>query len=243
MARIFYFFFAVSYILLGSQAVYAGQQEYSEAYLQLVRGYKTYLDNTLPRTAPLYARLATEGQNPKIAIISCSDSRSIVELFTASDPGDVFVIRNAGNFVPLRGQGDSGVEASLEYAVKGLGVTDIIVCGHSQCGAIGALFDPSAQQKYPLLANWLKSGESAKARALKESPQNASAEEFLEVACQLSILEQLEHLQSYPFVEEALKKGNLKLHGWYFTVAKGTVAFYNAQERRFAPLASALDKQ
>src|SRR6185436_4136627 len=123
------------------------------------------------RHADLYSRLATDGQNPKALMISCADSRIVPELILQAEPGDLFVTRNAGNIVPPFAQANGGVSSAVEYAVLALGVTDIIVCGHSGCGAMEALLRPNALDDMPNVAAWLRHSHAARGVVHKCYPE------------------------------------------------------------------------
>lgn len=187
-----------------------------------------------------FARLAADGQDPKAMLIACSDSRVVPDLIMSTKPGELFVVRTAGNFVPIYDLsiGD-GVSASLEFAVKELKITDIIVCGHSHCGAIKGLF-----QESPLSENmkkWLRFGEKACQMAKKSLP-NSSTEELYRVAEHLSVIYQLEHLMTYPFIKEKVDKEELFLHGWYIFIESGDIFYYDPQKYHYYPLREILTK-
>lgn len=185
---------------------------------RLIEGLRRYQREQLPRLRERFARLAAEGQKPTTLFIGCSDSRVLPNLLTDSGPGEIFMVRNVGNFVPPfeEDAGFHGVSAAIEFAVLTLEVTDIVVCGHSDCGAIRALYQP-VEQLSPHVKSWLELGRPAMTSVIE------SEEERLRHTERLSIIVQLERLLSFPMVRERVESGRLTLHGWYFIVATGEV--------------------
>ncbi|MGH8209789.1 MAG: carbonic anhydrase, partial [Steroidobacteraceae bacterium] len=177
------------------------------------------------------------GQRPDTLFIACSDSRVVPNLFASSDPGDLFVIRNVGNLIPPYKEGNAvpGAEAAaIQFGLATLPITEVIVCGHSECGAIGALAQAQAQvhSNAPAVACWLRHGEGS----LRQLQAGASLGNHLErhnQLSQLNVLEQLEHLKTYPVVQEGLASGRLRLHGWYFDIKEANVYEYEPSEARF----------
>ncbi|MCE5293211.1 MAG: carbonic anhydrase [Chlamydiales bacterium] len=192
-----------------------------------------------------YARLVKEGQSPRTLFIGCSDSRVTPEFIASAKPGDFFVVRNAGNFVPFYDTNIAwdGVAASIEYAVQVVGVKDVIVCGHSHCGAIAAMFGDQAKlsNDLPIAKKWLQFGEQAKKNALTSLGTDASKEELCSSAERLSVIFQLEHLLTYPFIKKAVEEKRLYLHGWHFNIEKGELTYFNPQTYAFAPLKGLLN--
>lgn len=188
-----------------------------------------------------FMRLVEKGQAPKTLFIGCSDSRVIPELISTSKPGEFFVIRTAGNFVPYDDPAIlwDGVAATIQYAVEVLGVTEIIVCGHSHCGAIQGLF-----KDIPLktLANWLRFGNQAKKTTLLALGENADEATKFNVAERISVIYQLEHLLTYPYIKEKVKNEKIFLHGWHFSIETGVVEYYDPESLKFIPLTSLLEK-
>lgn len=190
-----------------------------------------------------FVRLVKEGQSPKTLMISCSDSRVTPEFIVSARPGDFFVVRNAGNFVPTYNTAIAydGVVASIEYAVKVVGVTDVIVCGHSQCGAVQALFyEPSMLMGLPVVQKWLQWGDEAKKMTLESLGPNASKEDKYSAAERLSVVYQIEHLLSCPYIKKAVEDKKLYLHGWHFNIEKGEITYFNPKTGHFEPLTGLL---
>ncbi|MGW8948733.1 carbonic anhydrase [Streptomyces sp. NPDC055709] len=168
-----------------------------------------------------YAALA-RGQRPQALFITCSDSRVIPSLFTGAAPGDVFEVRTAGNIVPSwQPHTACGVAGSLEFAVEALDVPDIVVCGHSHCGAVQGLLREQTVWSMPLVRRWLT---RAGHRGGHDGPGPAAPPEDDPVAAaQRHVLTQLEHLRTYPCVAGRLASGRLRLHAWFYTVESGEV--------------------
>jgi len=182
-----------------------------------------------------FLNLVKEGQNPKALFIGCSDSRVMPAMITGSGPGDLFIVRNIGNFVPpFRPDSDYHSTASaIEYAVSHLKVSDIIVCGHSDCGAIGECFKshtPSEENIHTV--KWLELGEDAKNLAIEKFPDSPLGVQrgFAE---RVSVLFQLENLMSYPGVKRRVEEGNLYLHGWHYDLVSGEIYYYDETQNDF----------
>lgn len=198
---------------------------------KLVQGLHHFRENIFRSQKELFERLA-DGQQPEALFITCSDSRINPNLITQTNPGDIFILRNAGNIVPPRGAPNSGEEATIEFAVTGLGVKDIIICGHSMCGAVKGLLEPEALHDMPAVAAWLTHAESAR-RIAKAKYGHLSPEALQTAAAQENVLVQLENLRTHPAVAVALSKGDLKLHGWMYKIQTGEVFNYDANQQQF----------
>lgn len=173
------------------------------------------------------ARLAREGQQPSQLFLTCADSRLVTSMITSSGPGDLFVVRNVGNLVPLPGEesGDDSVAAAIEYAVEVLKVRSITVCGHSGCGAMQALLHSEPTGARTPLKRWLRHGlPSLERAAVKDGPQARIAgrapADAVEQLCLTNVVQQLEHLRAHESVARALREGALELHGMYFHVGE-----------------------
>jgi carbonic anhydrase len=198
---------------------------------KLIKGIVTFRKHVRPGYRAKFAHLAL-GQAPDTLFIACSDSRVVPNVFASADPGDLFVIRNVGNFVPPANSQDNSEAAALEFAIHKLNVSDIIVCGHSECGAMQALMKGRTRIVAPHLRRWLKHGEpSLKQLRFKQSP--APALKPHNQLSQLNVLQQLEHLRSYPIVKERLRKGKLRLHGWWFDLKHADVYAYEDTRQKF----------
>ena len=201
-----------------------------------MKGIVEFRKNVRDDYRETFRKLALE-QAPDTLMIACSDSRVVPNLFASADPGDMFVVRNVGNLVAPCGAdgftvGDESEPAAIEFAVENLGVRDIIVCGHSECGAMRAIADGTEKVKLEHLKSWLRQGEPA-LKLLKEgrvldgrlAPHNQLS--------QINVLQQLKHLKTYPDIRKRLDRGTLRLHGWWFNIARADVHSYDADSDSF----------
>jgi carbonic anhydrase len=187
-----------------------------------------------PEMRALYESLA-EKQTPHTLFVTCGDSRIEPSLLTGTEPGQLFVERTPGNIVPIYDDaGSVGVSASIEYAVAVLGVTNVIVCGHSSCGAMKALLDPNGLEGLPATARWLKYAQPA-VKMLDWNCNGVDDSDRLKSLGKLNVLEQIAHLYSHPVVEERFKRGLLQIHGWFYEIHTGTVEVLNPATRKFEP--------
>jgi len=182
----------------------------------------------------LFERLV-KGQNPDALFITCSDSRINPNLITQTNPGDLFILRNAGNIIPPYGAANGGEGATIEFAVVALGVKDIIVCGHSHCGAMNGLLHPEVLTDLPAVAAWL-SHAAATRRIVKENYINLDEKQLLNITIQENVLVQLENLKTHPAVAACLSRGQLNLHGWTYKIETGEVFSYQPGEGQFLAL-------
>ena len=206
---------------------------------RLIEGVHRFHHDEFGNYRKLFRKLSQEGQNPHTLFITCSDSRVLAELITQSKPGDLFVVKNVGNIIPpasVTGSTNS-TAAAIEFAVETLRVSDIVVCGHSQCGAMSALLGGLPDDKsMPHLREWLKlAGPVAEIMRSQydhlrddASRSNAAGEE--------NVLFGLENLHSYHCVQERLMDGSLRLHGWFFKIATAELFAYDPEKNQFLPL-------
>ncbi|MYU54945.1 MULTISPECIES: carbonic anhydrase [Streptomyces] len=180
----------------------------------LTEGVARFQRDVFPAKAELFAHLATH-HTPHTLFIGCSDARVVPELITGTEPGDLFVIRTAGNLVPAHTPGADGVAASIEYAVAALGVRDIVVCGHSACGAMTALAEGHDLSGAPAVATWLRHADASRARTTAAGDVPALVRQ--------NVRAQLANLATHPSVARALAERKVTLHGWVFDIATGTV--------------------
>ncbi len=187
----------------------------------------------------LFQRLAEKGQSPEALFITCCDSRVIPTVITHSQPGDLFVLRNIGNFVPPYSKNPldgTGVAAAIEYAVEHLKVRDIIVCGHSDCGAMKALYkDRTLFAETPHIAEWLSHGDRTLAVVAANYP-GKSKEERLAITAEENVLLQMENLRTYPVVQKAAREGRLHVHAWFFEIGTAEVHAYNPEKGQYEPI-------
>jgi carbonic anhydrase len=201
---------------------------------RLVKGIHQFQTTHISANRELYANLS-KGQQPDTLMITCSDSRIMPGMLTQSKPGELFVLRNAGNLVPPLSNGSSGEAATIEYAVNALGVAHIVVMGHTHCGAMKGLIHPEDLTSLPLVSDWLK--HAGKTRAiLDEHYEDCEGEELLNLAIRENIFVQLDNLCTYPAVAEALNAGRLTLHGWIYRIEDGHVLAYDPGISRFVQI-------
>ncbi len=183
-------------------------------------------------------KLVTSGQSPKALFIGCSDSRVIPDLMVQSAPGDLFVIRNVGNFVPpYKPDEDFHATASgIEYAVSVLKVHEIIICGHTHCGACNHLYEKLEDPSLIHTKKWLELGEGAKTSAILSLGIDAPKEDLLRLTEKLSVIKQIENILTYPNVKKQFENGELSIHGWYYHIETGKIDYYNAETYEFLPL-------
>lgn len=199
----------------------------------IIDGVRAFQRDVFPRYRELFGRLA-DGQAPQALVITCSDSRVDPALITQTSPGDLFVLRNAGNLVPPFDEAASGEAATIEFAVTALGVPDIIVCGHSGCAAVSSLLEPGRLRQLPKMAHWLRN--AAMVRESLATTGGLDGPNAQERAVEANVLVQLGHLRSHPSVSAALAASRLTLHGWVYDIASGEVRAYNETWQQFAPL-------
>jgi carbonic anhydrase len=208
----------------------------------IVEGSETFRKEKFKKYQHRFEKLVKEGQSPKILFIGCSDSRVLPNLITDTGPGDLFVIRNIGNFVaPYKPDEDfHSTAAAIEYAVSVLEVEDIIVCGHSHCGAIGALYTPHKLESPHLIhvKRWLTLGEDAKAFVTAHMPKDIAKEEILEATEKVSAVMQLDNLMTYPVVRERVEAGKLYLNAWHYNIENGSITYFESDAQEFVPLNS-----
>jgi carbonic anhydrase len=201
----------------------------------LIDGLRRFRRDTFPGFRDHYARLIDEGQHPTTLFIGCSDSRVVPDLLMGTDPGQLFIIRNMGAFVPPYDpeQGYHGTSATIEYAVLVLKVSDIVVCGHSHCGAVRATYDPPNPHT-PHIQRWLGLGRDARVPESERGPELTP--EVLRRTEQRAVTLQLERLTTYPLVRSRLDDGSLALHGWHYIIEDGEVLALDLEREAFVPL-------
>lgn len=200
---------------------------------KLLQGIHRFQSGISPSQRELFERLA-DGQRPDALFITCSDSRINPNLITQTDPGELFIIRNAGNIVPPYGATNGGEGATVEFAVVGLGILDIIVCGHSHCGAMKGLLHPEALKEMPTMAAWLAHAEATRWIA-RQKYSKLPNDALLNVTIQENVLIQMENLRTHPAVAAGLADGKLKLHGWVYKIETGQIFAYDPEHGQFLP--------
>jgi carbonic anhydrase len=194
----------------------------------LRRGVHHFRSETFPSKRELYVNLA-EKQRPKALFLTCGDSRIDPSALTSTEPGEIFVERTPGNIVPIYSdEAAVGVSASIEYSVVVLGVRDIIVCGHSACGAMKGLLHPEELLSIPATARWLQYADPA-FQLLSQNFAHLDDQGRLKRLSHLNVIEQISHLHTHPAVESRVKEGAIALHGWYYEIHTGMVEEFNPE--------------
>lgn len=200
----------------------------------LIHGIHRFQNEDFRELHDLFQELV-HGQNPETLFITCSDSRIDPNRLTHSLPGDLFILRNAGNIIPPHGANPTGEAATIEFAVTGLGVKDIIVCGHSHCGAIKALLKPEIIAEMPAMQGWLSHSEATR-RIMRENYRDLEWDELMMAAIEENVLVQIEHLQTLPAVAARRARGAIHLHAWVYQFETGDVFAYDPRREQFVPL-------
>ena len=203
---------------------------------KLTKGNKKFKDVHFPKLEGTFEDLVENGQKPEILFIGCSDSRVVPDLIVNSKPGDMFILRNIGNFVPPYCSDNDyhGSSAAIEYAVSVLGVKDIIVCGHSHCGACASLYqDLSDEPHLQHVKKWLELGHKAKEYTLLATPDKNDIQQILRTTERISIKHQLENLLTFPEIYRKVNNGELDIHGWYYKIEDGSIEYYDGESCDF----------
>lgn len=199
---------------------------------KLLKGLHQFRSEIFLDHKELFQRLAG-GQSPDALFITCSDSRINPNLLTQTNPGELFILRNAGNIVPPFGAAAQGGEAAtIEFAVVALGIKDIIICGHSDCGAVKGLIHPEKLAEMPVVASWLNHAEATR-RIVKENYSGLSEKQLISVAVQENVLVQLENIRTHPSVAARVARGEINLHAWVYKLETGEVFEYLHEESQF----------
>ena len=202
---------------------------------RLVAGVHQFQANIFRAEREFFERL-TDGQKPEALFITCSDSRINPNLITQTQPGELFILRNAGNIIPPHGTACSGESATVEFAIAELNIRDIIVCGHSHCGAVKALLNvDSIRERLPAVYTWLQNAEATR-RIVKSKYEELSDVDLLNVAIQENVLVQIENLRTHPAVAVGLSRGEVKLHAWVYKMETGQIFAFVPDSGQFLPL-------
>lgn len=201
---------------------------------RLIKGLHEFQTNYFSEHRELFEMLS-QGQHPRILFITCSDSRIDPNLITQTEPGEMFIIRNAGNIIPPYGATNGGEGATVEYAIHALGIQEIVVCGHTHCGAMkGLLQIGKLEEEMPVVYEWLKHAEATR-RTIKEHYQDHEGEDLLNAAAKENVLTQLDNLRTYPVIYSGLKGRQLQLHGWLYEIETGEILEYDSTRSQFVP--------
>ncbi len=205
---------------------------------RIIKGVFDFQKNVHGTREQLFKNLGA-GQKPLALFITCSDSRISPDMLTQTQPGELFIMRNAGNIVsPFSWDHASGEAATLEYAVKQLKVREVIICGHAKCGAVHGLLHLDQLDGLPEVKRWLNFSKPVLA-ALKKDTEGMTPDEVLAIGIERNVLQQLENVKSYPFVQEAIDRGELRLHAWVYHFETGTVVAHDQAKKRFVSLGEA----
>ena len=203
---------------------------------KVIEGVLKFKNEVFPRHEELFSELAT-GQSPEVLMVTCADSRIEPAMITQTNPGDLFICRNAGNIVPpYQETGESNI-ASIEFAVAALGVQEIVVCGHTDCGAMKGAINPEGLDALPQVGGWLKHSAEAVKRAIAKNP-GKEGKDLLCAVTEQNILLQLDHLKTHPYVANGLNAGKLRLHGWLYDIGAGSIYAYSDDSDAFEVLSS-----
>ena len=201
---------------------------------KLIRGLDKFKQSYVATHYDLLEQLS-HGQKPRVLFICCSDSRVDPTLITQTEVGELFVIRNAGNIIPPYGAANGGEGGTLEYALQALDIRQVIVCGHSHCGAMkGLLKLNKLQADMPLVYDWLKHAESTR-RLVRDTYPHCQGEELVETLVAENVLVQIDHLKTYPVVRSRLHQGKLKIYGWLYNIENGEVLAYDEASHSYIP--------
>jgi len=205
---------------------------------QLIAGVHKFQQDELGKYRQLFHRLSRQEQNPHTLFITCSDSRVIAELITQSQPGDLFVVKNVGNMVPRADvPGRNSTAAAIEFAVRILGVSDVVVCGHSQCGAMTALLNGLPESaEIPHLRDWIATAAPVRELMDRHYQHLTERADRITAAAGENVLFALENLHTYPAVTTRLAAGTLRLHGWFFELATAKLFAYDLATQQFQPI-------
>ena len=201
---------------------------------RLMAGLQKFQREVFPVKKELFERLAS-GQKPSTLFITCADSRVVPDLFTQSEPGEIFVIRNAGNIVPAYRRPPGGVTATIEFAVAVLGVKHVVICGHTDCGAMRGLLHPENLSEVPAVADWLGQAEATR-RVVLDNYKGEEEPALLDAMIRENVLVQLQNLETHPSVLSRTARGDLQLYGWIYNIGTGDVESFDADKQSFIRL-------
>ncbi len=201
---------------------------------KLLRGLREFQEHYLPSHQELIRQLA-KGQHPRVLFIGCSDSRVDPTIITQADIGDLFVIRNAGNIVPPFEATNGGEGATIEYAIEALKINQVIICGHTQCGAMKGLLQlGELEDKMPLVYNWLHHTQATR-KLVEDHYSDLDKKEKLNVLVAQNVLTQIDNLRTYPSIHSRLHTGELSIHGWIYNIENAQLLAYDEDANDFVP--------
>jgi carbonic anhydrase len=206
---------------------------------RLLEGVRRFHDNEFPRDHSIFEHLAS-GQHPHTLFITCADSRIVPELITQTAPGELFVCRNIGNIVPIYGESSCEVAAVIEYACIQLRVSEIVVCGHSDCGAMKALQMPPTEEHMPAVASWLSNAAEVRDVVQASHPDGLEGPEAVQALVEQNVRAQLANLRTHPAVAARIAENSIEMHGWVYDIGAGIIGILDAKNREFLPMESVL---
>lgn len=198
---------------------------------KLVTGVHKFQSEIFGSKQDLFDKLS-KGQSPEALFITCSDSRISPNLLTQTNPGDLFIIRNAGPLIPSYGDGQSAEAGTIEFAVAGLGVKHIIVCGHTLCGAMKGLMHPETIESMPAVRAWLSNAEATR-RVIDQNYGHLSGDAKLTAATEENVLAQVENLRTHPSVRAAMSRGEIAVYAWVYKIQTGEVFHFEHERGQF----------
>lgn len=205
---------------------------------QLKAGVLRFRSEVYPERRETYLKVVSEPQRPLALFVTCADSRIDPELITNSGPGELFALRNIGNMIPAYGEMLGGVSAVIEYAVSALKVPHIVVCGHSQCGAMAALTQPDSTAEMPAVKNWMTNAAAALSVTKSLAKDGEQPNEFVRRLTEENVLLQIQHLKTHPSVAGAMARGELTISGWIYDIGSGEVRISEDGGRAFVPVSA-----
>ncbi len=210
---------------------------------ELVRGIHYFQNIGFREREELFAQLQ-HGQRPEALLITCADSRIVPNLITNSAPGQLFIVRNVGNIVPCYGAGNHGELAAVEYAITELDIQDVIICGHTCCGAMNALVHPPTPNldgQYRSVGSWLHHAD-ATLQIIREHYVHLEGAALVNAAAEENVLVQLEHLRTIPVIAARVPSGRVRLHGWMYKIETGEIFYYDTDQGQFVKFGQATEE-
>ncbi len=202
---------------------------------KLIAGYKKFRSEVFPEKKELFQQLA-QTQSPQALFLTCSDSRIVPDLVLQTGPGDLFICRDVGNIVPPYGEMPGGVSATIEYAVSVLKVRHLIICGHSDCGAMKGILNYRSLDNLPNAAAWLRFSRPALEEVERSLSHDAPFDQRLHALIRANVVRQVQNARTHPSVAAALASGQLLLHGWTYDIPGGTIEAFDSESDQFTPL-------
>jgi carbonic anhydrase len=207
---------------------------------RILSGVGRFQHDVFPERRELFESIA-HGQHPRALFITCSDSRIDPNLITQTVPGELFLCRDVGNIVPPYGSAAGGVSATIEYAVGVLKVRHVIICGHTDCGAMRVLLDPSSVADLPMVASWVRHAEAARVTVRAQHPDVHGEDAWMAMIRQ-NVISQLVNLSTHPSVAAGVATGTLDIHGWWYDIASGAIEVWDDRARSWSPASEQLSR-